>query len=95
MSVISPSVQHKCLEMAEKGELVCEESVPPSPAVTPRQSMADSQESSRTGDQNSSTTVLSDTSDSKTTDEQAKEEEKGTVCVCVCCQHASAMIDIV
>ena len=35
--------------MAEKGELVCEESVSPSPAATPRQSMTEVESSKHTG----------------------------------------------
>ena len=35
--------------MAEKGELVCDESVSPSPAATPRQSMTEVETSKQTG----------------------------------------------
>ena len=36
--------------MAEKGELICDESVSPSPAATPRQSMTEVESSKQTSD---------------------------------------------
>ena len=69
-------MQRKYLEMAEKGELICDESVPPSPAVTPRQSMADTQDSTRTGDESPSAALP--TLSSSSAGEQAKEDEKGS-----------------
>ena len=59
--------------------MICDESVTPSPAVTPRQSMADSQDSTRTGDESSSATLP--TLSSSSAGEQAKEDEKGSICV--------------
>ncbi len=45
-----PYIQHEYLQLAEKGELICDDSVSPSPAATPRQSMTEVESSKQTSD---------------------------------------------
>ena len=66
--------------MAEKGELVCVESVSPSPAVTPRQSMAEPDSSKQTDGEITSPakTSTGDNQDVKAEAEQVKTEQAET-----------------
>ena len=59
--------------MAENGELICDDSVSPSPAVTPRQSMAEVDSSKQTGGEVTSP-AKSSTQDLKANAEQAEAE---------------------
>lgn len=52
--------QQGYLELAEKGELICDNSVSPSPAATPRQSVSELEGSKKSGDENSDNAVLTD-----------------------------------
>ena len=51
--------------MAEKGELICDESVSPSPAATPRQSMTEVESSKQTGGEKTTSSVESSTENSQ------------------------------
>lgn len=67
--------------MAEKGELICDDSVPASPAITPRPSTSEVDDK-KIGDENSDnamTTMSSagDNQDVKSSDDQAKTDTKG------------------
>lgn len=79
-------IQHGHLEMAEKGELICDDSVSPSPAITPRQSMTEVESCiSTSGDHKApSTTVPTATHTKDSRDEHAKTFTKGSSC---CCKH--------
>ena len=56
------STQHKYLELTEIGELECDNSVSTSPAITPRQSTFEVEDSKDTSGENAETTVLAKTS---------------------------------
>lgn len=51
--------------MAEKGELICDNSVTPSPAATPRQSMTEVESSKQTGGETTNSSAESTTEDNQ------------------------------
>ena len=82
-----PPMQHGYLEMAEKGELVCDGSISPSPAITPRQSMTEVESSINTSNDHKdpSTTVPTTTNtEDCEEEEQAETFTKGSD---YCCKH--------
>lgn len=78
------SMQHGHLEMAEKGELICDDSVSPSPVITPRQSMTEVESCINTSSDHKdlSTTVPTATDTNDSQDEQVKTFTKGSGYCC-------------
>ena len=61
--------------MAEKGELICDESVSPSPAATPRQSMTEVESSKQTSGETTSSPARSTSEQNHEVNAKAEQPE--------------------